>query len=452
MAVIRRSLIWIVLVAAAAIAPAFAPDKGTAVRPNVLVVTIDTLRADRLSAYGYERKTSPNLDRLIERGVRFTQARTVEPLTGPALCSMITSRYPHEHGASRNGLRMRDGLDSLPKLLRDEGYRTAAFVGNWTLKDRVTGLGEHFGEYEAILKRKRWLGLISSEAIADDLTASAVEWITDHAESRDKRPFFLWVHYVEPHAPYRLQEQHLEALGLPKKGNHSPSDRYDTEIAEVDRSVGGLLTLLDTLELSDDTIVVFTSDHGESLGEHNYWGHGRHLYEPTLHVPMSITWNGKLAPRTIEAPALILDIAPTVANLVGAEPSDEFLGYDWSPALDGAAPQPVDRWTRHQAHKGVVLSDHDSALARRSGLLEVAIIQRGLKEISRVKGGKHWRFDLSKDPGEETNLVKFKSPPSEGLSTWTEVVSSGLDTLDNDIPEPLDEEAAKQLRALGYAD
>jgi len=423
-----------------------------ALRPNLLIVTIDTLRADRMSAYGYERPTSPNLDRLMADGVRFTQARTVEPLTAPALCSMITSRYPHEHGASRNGLRMRSGLESLPKMLRAEGYRTSAIVANWTLKNKASNLGEHFEEYRTVLKRKRWFGLVSGEATADDVNNAAVEWFQDYVDSGDDRPFFLWVHYVEPHAPYRLQKDHLEALGLPTKGDHLPADRYDTEIAEVDRAVGEFLLHVESLDFQRERMTVFTSDHGESLGEHNYWGHGRHLYEPTLHVPLSLTWPGRLEPATISAPALLVDLAPTIARLLELEPPSSFVGYDWTPTLREGGQPPSDRLTHYQAHKGAVISDHDSDLARRSGLLEVAVIQQGLKEIFRIKNGRHWKFDLAADPSELVNLIEAKSSPSERLLGLIEIVSNELNDLDADVPEPLDEESIERLRALGYAD
>ncbi len=434
-------------------APAAVPASDAAAgRPNVLLITIDTLRADRLSAYGYSRKTSPNLDRLITEGVRFTQARTVEPLTGPALCSMVTSRYPHQHGASRNGLRMRPELDSFPKQLREAGYRTAAFVGNWTMKSKATGLDEHFELYETVLRRKRWWGLVSSEATADDLNESAFTWLAGHAAGEPDRPFLLWVHYVEPHAPYRLQERHLPALGLAQRSDYPPSDRYDTEIAEVDRSVGELLAHLAALDLGRETLLVFTADHGESLGEHNYWGHGRHLYEGTLHIPLSVSWPGRLTPRTIDAPALNLDVAPTILGLVGLAAPASFAGYDWSRALRGEVEPPAGRQTHYQAHKGVVLSAHDSDVARRSGLLEVAIMDRQLKQIFRAKSGRLRRHDLTTDPGELLNLGDEGDPPSESLQGWMDQVARGLTNLDSDPPEPLDEESIESLRALGYTD
>jgi len=421
-------------------------------RPHVLLLTVDTLRADRMSGYVYERATSPHLDRLMRSGVRFTEARTVEPLTAPALCAMLTSRFPQEIGATRNGLRMRPELPSLPKLLSEQGYRTAAVVSSWTLRDKTTGLAEHFDEYEELLTRRRWLGMVSPEARAEEVTASALERLELFAAASTDRPFFFWVHYIDPHAPYKKHKPHLEALGIEKKRGRLPaSDRYDSEIAYTDRSIGELLARLDQLGLADRTLIAFTSDHGESLGEHDYWGHGRHLYEPTLHVPMSLTWPGRIEPGTIEAPALIIDLAPTIADLLGLDYPSTFRGFDWTGVLAGDAP-PLDRETQYQAHRGAVLTGHDSDFARLGGLLELAVLRHGHKEIVRVKDGRRWRFDLDADPGELKNLTDRKAPPPEALQVWMDFVDAGLRHSDEIPPEALDDETIARLRALGYAD
>ena len=432
-----------------AAAPSFAAE-----RANVLILTVDTLRADRLSAYGHERPTSPHIDRLIDHGVRFTRARTVEPLTSPALCSMLTSQHPHEHGSSRNGLRMRAGLTSLPKVLRAEGWATAALVGNWTLRDKLSGLGEHFEQYDEVLNRRRWFGLLRRESTADDLTEAAVEWLGDHSAERAGRPFLLWVHYVEPHAPYLLHEEHAARLGIDTGRRVPPELRYETEIAAVDASIGELLGALEGLGLDESTLVVFASDHGESLGEHNYWGHGRHLYEPTLLIPMSLTWPGRLAPATIDAPALNLDLAPTILGLLGVDAPSAFAGYDWTAVLRGRREAPAERVTWHQAHRGAVISNHDSDLARRAGLLAVARVDQAHKEIFRVENGRHSAFHLIADPGERDDLTPPKIDGSEALMDWLRVVYRGLNDADADAepPQPLDAETAAQLRSLGYTD
>lgn len=419
-------------------------------RPSVVLVSIDTLRSDRLSGYGYDRPTSPNIDRVLDAGLRFEEARTVEPLTSPASCSMITSLYPHEHGSSRNGLRMREGLDSLPKRLSAHGWRTAAFVGNWTLRDKLSGLGEHFDDYREVLNRKRWWGLVRREADARDLTARALEWVGQHQRRNEGQPFFLWVHYTEPHAPYRFQTDFAEALGLDPDRKPEAEDRYDTEIAFVDDAVGRLLEGIDERLPAGERIVIVTSDHGESLGEHDYWGHGRHLYEPTLRIPLGISWPGTIEPRSFAAPALNVDIGPTLLGLLDLPSEPSFQGFDWSAVLDGAE-EPADRVTWYQAHRGAVLTAHDSELARRSGLLAVAMLQGGYKEIVRLKGERRMIFDLREDPL-ELDEGEVSSSPTLDLRSWRDVVEASLGRLDDEPPEPLDAESIERLRALGYAD
>jgi len=418
--------------------------------PNVVILTVDTLRADRLSSYGYRRPTTPNIDRLLASGARFTEARTVEPLTNPALCSMFTSLYPHEHGATRNGLRLRPGLPSVARALERRGYRSAAFVGNWTLKNRISGLGDHFERYDEVLTRKRWLGMFKGEATAEDLTDAALAWL-EETRKGSPRPFLLWVHYVDPHAPYRLQEDFVRPLGIAAHGEVTRPDRYDTEVAFVDYHLGRLLAAFDRdPTLKANTLFVFAADHGESLGEHGYWGHGRNLYEPTLRIPLGFTWSAKIRPgTTIDAPALNIDVAPTILGLAGLPVPAGFRGFDWTPIFQGAAP-PRDRIALFQAHKGAVLSAQEAASARRKGLLEVGVMIGERKEIFRLAERRLWLFDLGKDP-RETRSFAEGTQVSQRLHDWMDTVQRGLIATDRLGPAEVDAENAEQLRALGYA-
>ncbi len=454
-AVLRRST-PLALLALTLVTPS--PAQARQRFPNILLITIDTLRADRLSTYGYDRQTSPELDALLANGTLFTQARTIEPLTGPASCSMITSIYPHEHGASRNSLAMRPGLASLPKRLAQRGYATAAFIGNWTLRDKLTGLGEHFQSYQELFTRRRWFGLFNAEATAADVTEAALSWTTKHHRAEPHRPFFVWIHYVEPHAPYRLQKPFASRLGIKLGDGVERSDRYDTEIAFVDDQIGVLLRGIADHSAPQDTLIIFTSDHGESLGEHGYWGHGRHLWEPSLRIPFGIVWPGKVPPgRRIDAPALILDVAPTVLGLIGLPVAESFRGYDWSPVLSGESQPPDERLSLLQAHKGAVVGDNANNKAREGGLLEVAIIEGQRKELldlraKSAKGPKRKIYDFVQDPRELRNLTDSTTPPSTRLESWLAVVRQGL-KLSNDLPAAeLDEEALEKLKALGYID
>jgi arylsulfatase A-like enzyme len=291
--------------------------------------------------------------------------------------------------------------------------------------------------------------MVRREADAEDLTDSAIEWLDSN--NGQSAPFFMWVHYVEPHAPYRLHEDYLEQIGVEPGGNQPPEIRYDTEIAFVDASSGRLLDYMEETKLGENTIVVFVSDHGESLGEHGYWGHGRNLYEPTLRIPMSITWEGSLRPGTIEAPSLIIDLAPTILGMLREEGPATFEGFDWTGVFSGDE-APMDRQTLYQAHRGAVMSKHESDLARRSGLLEVGVIHDEKKEVFHVGKSRRQFYDLTADPLELQDLSEKKADPTEGLMTWMRTVFDGLIAVEDSPPEPLDEESVEVLRSLGYVD
>lgn len=418
--------------------------------PDVVVVVVDTLRADRLSSYGYERPTSPEIDRLLSRGVRFESARTVEPLTGPASVSLLTARFPHEHGASRNGLRMRPGMVSLPKLLAERGYRTGAFVGNWTLRDELTGLAEHFDEYRGVFSRKRWFGLFNSEADGRDLTEEALGWVHEQREEHPHSPVFAWVQYVEPHAPYRFWEALAPPLGIEFGRGVPQSDRYDTEVAFSDREVGRLLRGFGgDSGLSRSTLVVFLADHGESLGEHDYWGHGRHLFDNSLRIPMGVVWPGRIASGTVSEPALITDVAPTVLGLLGLPTPSELHGFDWSRVFLEDEDPPV-RETYYEAHKGAVHGDHTSSRARIDGLLEVGRITGTRKEVLDLRDGSVRIYDLAENPDETRNLAEEDSRPSPEIELWLQSVQAGLQAASDIPPAELDAEARERLRSLGY--
>jgi arylsulfatase A-like enzyme len=441
----RRQLIQttttIALVAIAAVSWAETPKA-------VAIITVDALRADRLSCYGYGRPTSPAIDDLLRGGVRFDAARADEPLTSPSMCSMITGIEPQEHAATRNGLRMREGLDSLPKVLAAHGWTTAAFVSNWTLKDNLTRLGEHFDYYGEVFTRRRWFGLLNSEATAEDVTDEALGWVSNHTSSPSAPPLFLWVHFVEPHAPYRFHSEYAARLGITDK-DPKRSDRYDTEVAAADAAVGRLLRGLETHFAPDEMIVVFAADHGESLGEHDYWGHGRYLYEPSLRVPLGIRWKGTVEQRVIERQATILDIAPTILGLLGIEAPSEFAGLSWAAAAEGGE-LPSERTLCYQAHKGAVHGEHDDERARSKGLLSVGIVSGDRKEILQIKNGEHLLFDLATDPAELVSLVPADAQPSDPLLECLGRVSEGLGALDRLTTKKLDDETVEQLRVLGY--
>jgi arylsulfatase A-like enzyme len=447
---VRRKLINFTafLVAIAAFAPVLSAAVST--RPSIVVITVDALRADRLGSYGYSKATSPNIDRLISQGMRFERAWTPEPLTGPAMCSMVTGLEPHVHAATRNGVRMKPGLNSLPKILAENGWRTAAFVGTWTLKDNLTLLGEHFETYGERLERRRWFGILNSEATCEDVTDDALDWLGEERKKGPEKPFFLWVHYIEPHAPYRFHGEYAQRLGI-NDDKLTKKDRYDTEIAAVDESIERLLTGVRQAVDDKDLLVVFTADHGESLGEHNYWGHGRYLYEPSLRIPLGIVWKGVIPPGTIHSQATLLDLMPTLLELVGIEAPADLPGASWAASLRGNGDL-GERVGCYQAHRGAVHGDsaRDSDKKRSKGLLWVGVIDNDRKEMIKVSRQVIQLYDLEVDPQELDNLAPVDAIPSDDLAACLARVTEGLGSLDKLATEKLDAETVEKLRALGY--
>jgi len=402
--------------------------------PSIVLITVDTLRPDHLSRYGYARPTSPAIDRVLASSLEFTDARTVEPLTSPALGSMLASLPPHLHGATRNGIPMSPVAASLPRELGRHGYRTAAFVSNWVLAEKACGFATHFDRYEERFDRKRWYGFVD-EGSAANVAEAALSWIDEERG----RPFFAWLHFSEPHAPYRYHARFADGLGVPPL-LPSRKDRYDTEIAAVDDAVNALLVQLARRGLLDGRVIVaLTSDHGEAFGEHGENGHGRHLWDTTLRIPMAIWWPAALQPRIVEAPATILDLAPTLLGLLELPVPPAFQGFDWS----GGEAGPPPRRLVFEAHRSAVLLGNRSE-ARAGGLLELAVLDRGIKTVTRTSDGSTFSHDLAADPYELRPLERAPAFPSVLLELVRKRLVAAKPS------PPLDDELARRLRSLGY--
>ena len=244
--------------------------------PNLLLITLDTTRADRLGCYGYSLADTPVLDSLARRGVLFERAFTPAPLTLPAHASMLTGLNPPEHGLRINGQnRLDDSVSTLAELLKERGYVTGAFLASYVLHSRF-GLGQGFEVYD-----DNWIGDGSTggglrrQREGGQVVDGALKWL---AERESSKPFFSWVHLYEPHAPYVL---HRELFGSKYAGRP-----YDAEIAYTDMQVGRLVDYLKERELLDQTLIVIAGDHGEGLGDHDERDHGYTLYNSTLRVPL----------------------------------------------------------------------------------------------------------------------------------------------------------------------
>ena len=263
-----------------------------ATKPNIVFITIDTLRADRLG-----RGLTPALDALSASGVRFLNARATVPLTLPSHVSIMTGTLPPQHGVRENGVIFRKGVEPIARTLRTNGYQTAAFVGAYVL-DRRFGLAEGFDIYDDRVQRDpEAMGRLEAERRGSDVIDAALAWL-----DQGRTPFFLWVHLYDPHAPYAAPPEFVAKAG----GN-----AYDGEVAYADAQAGRLLQRLRDRGLADRTVIAVMGDHGEGLGDHGEQTHGMLTYDATLRVPLVIAGPG-ITPREVSAPVSLADVAPTI--------------------------------------------------------------------------------------------------------------------------------------------
>lgn len=330
---------------------------GPDARPHVLLVTVDTLRPDRLSAYGYAGHRTPNIDRLAAEGVLYENAFTDTPWTTPSMVSVMTGVHGPRHGfRSTNVDRL--GLDqtTLAEILRSHGYATAAIIGSFPL-DSIYQLDQGFDHYDDHFTRPAWqqpghaseqipsrfsedpaeqASLLLEKAQNDsrrsdaEVTDATLAWLADWSEADSAAPFFLWVHYFGPHAK--------PDWGAPKAAHNAQQlVQYDPDVRENDAEIGRLLAALDDAGLTDDTLVLFHADHGESLGEQGYFGHGYRLNDATMRIPFLMRFPGRVAAGLrIDAVAQNVDILPTVLAAVGIPSEMPLAGRNLLPGADAS--------------------------------------------------------------------------------------------------------------------
>ncbi len=432
-------------------------------RPHVVLITVDTLRADHLASYGYHLKTSPHMDQLAEEGVRFDRAYTAIPMTGPAHFSMFTGRYPQEHGARINGVSLPGDSKwlTVPKVLRRFGYTSGAFVSAWPLVGRLTQLHRDFDHYDEEMERS--YQVFHSMRWAEDVTRPALRWLEEH---KDEEHLFLWVHYFDPHEPYNLRKEFAdpEQVGEPhpdlptyEKSVQNRIRRYDSEIGYADKHIGMLLRRLDKLGMRDNTLVVLLSDHGEGLGEQGFVGHGRWLYESTTRVPWIMRLPGRIPAGSVIAQNVsTLDLAPTLLDLAVPEFREEtqitisYAGRSQVPAImEAPQPQPRSiRFVSFEGKKGFIPSWISWVWKPNSGLpFRIGKIDGSMKMIWTPGVTQFEFFDLSSDPLELNSEIlakgdrryKFESAAFERWFESTDLAESEsrLDKRDQEILESL---------------
>lgn len=372
---------------------------------NVVLVSMDTVRHDRLHCYGRKQIDTPVLDGLAREGVRFSQAVAPVPMTLPSHATMLTGLDPHHHGARVNGMfKLNDDVPTLATVLGQAGYRTGAVIAAFVL-DRRFGLARGFDHYDDDLSSGRSSYEFGYRERPADLVNKAAEaWLR---KSSDK-PFFLFVHYFDPHWPYTAPE--------PFAGKYKDNfyGDYDEEIAYTDHQLGKLLGVLDEIGQRDKTLIVVTSDHGEGLDQHNEKTHSLLVYDTTLRVPLIISGpsplpHGRLMPRQVG----LIDIMPTVLDLVGVSSPAPMDGVS---LLSPLPPEPRSLYVETLGSKflhgwaplvGVRREDYKLIIAPRSELYDVQTDPDELRNLLRSKGQivRELQSDLRKLLGGDPELV-----------------------------------------------
>ena len=395
-------------------------EPGAVARPNLVLITIDTLRADHVGAYGYARDTSPEMDRLAGEGILFEQAQVQWPKTNPSMASMMSSTYCMTNGVREYGAPIDPKLMTLAQIMDRAGYYCASFVANAHL-GRFFNFDRGFDEVHELWAERQhahplslnYVGTYDNERIAALVTA----WIGAHQDET----FFLWLHLLDPHGPYEppeaLQTPYLDDeiydsqnMGVAwaqvpyyqrREGMALLADyvaRYDGEVAYSDQVVSRVVAELDAHGLAGNTLLVVSADHGESLGEHKYYfDHGKYMYQSCLRVPLVFYWPGTIpAGRRIDTPVGMIDLLPTLLELLGIDISPyraEFQGHSFAASIRGAP----------MAGRAIFAEGAAGQVSIRRGKWKLIDDPRADPKTGQVG---LQLYDLSQDPAETNNLAE----------------------------------------------
>jgi choline-sulfatase len=391
---------------------------------NVVVVTIDTLRADHLHCYGYQKIQTPVLDQLAQRGVLFENAVAQAPLTPPSHASIFTGQYPTVHHVrNTGGFILPSSARPLAKILQEQGWDTAAFVSSAVLKKAI-GFNNGFAVYDDQMPRqgkKEEFGE-DPERRAGDTVDRAVHWLN----TQSGKPYFLWVHLYDPHMPYKPPSPFKE------KYRDSP---YDGEIAYTDQEVGRLLAAVGEKAPPGKTITAILSDHGESLSEHGEYSHGVFLYDATLHIAFMMAGPRIPAGLRVKQQVRSIDFLPTVLNLLDATAPADVQGLSLLPALSGRT-VPTEISYEETLYPKLAL-----------GWAEL----RGIRtnHWKYIRAPKPELYDLGQDPRETTNVIRQHPGEVERFEAQLKnaIGNGGSEKVDTNM---LDERQMAQLKSLGY--
>ena len=388
---------------------------------RIILITVDTLRADRLETYGYAGTPNPAVNALAQDGVLFEQVIAQSPLTLPSHCSILTGTFPYHTGVrDQAGFSLKPEHMTLAERLRSEGFRTAAFIGSSVL-NAGTGLDQGFDLYWDLPEQG------PPERRGGEVMGRALEWMSAQGDSR----FFAWIHLFDPHSPYAAPEPY---------GGRYRDRPYDGEVAYVDSLIGDLVRHLRRHRFYDRTLLVFTSDHGESLGEHGESSHGMFLYDATVRIPLIIkaagsTWKGKVIREQVRG----VDIAPTILQLAGLRVDDQIQGRGLLSLIRG-------RWNQPEL---AAYSETYYPYYHFQWSPLFSMRARGFKYIDAPKPE---LYDVASDAGERRNIIGDRPSMAaylqETLEGEYQKFSAGRD--EPPEPEQMDRATIERLKSLGY--
>jgi choline-sulfatase len=388
----------------------------------IILISVDTLRADWLGCYQSERRLTPHIDAFAKDGTLFSEMSSLVPLTLPSHAALLTSTYPFVNHVQENGIPLGPNAISLATILKNEGYRTAAFVGGFVL-DRRFGLNRGFDVYDSPfdLHKKTVTDVGELKRPGSQVTSTAKRWL----ERNSSAPFFLFLHLYDLHTPYAL----LEGVRLP-----SGETGYKAELAYVDRVLGDFFRFLSANELLKRSLIVFTSDHGEGLGDHDESTHGYFIYQSTIRVPLIIHWPGSsayMAQTRVNEPVSLLDVAPTILDALGMQRPKEMQGRS---LITARGAEPI----------------YSESLYARKYFGCAALRSLRTERYKYIDAPKPELYDLATDPGELHNIYDRQRSTAAALREQMAAVRASSPDSRSGNREAPDSLAISALRSLGY--
>jgi arylsulfatase A-like enzyme/Tfp pilus assembly protein PilF len=399
---------------------------------NIVLFTIDTLRADHLECYGYGGVKTPQINKLASEGVLFEHNIVQTPLTLPSHSSIFTGTYPLYHGIRDNGgFYLDEKHVTLAESLKQMGYLTGGFVSAFVL-DSKWGLDQGFDHYydNFDLTKFKKVSLDSVQRRGDEVLAETYRWLDENQQEK----FFAWIHLYDPHTPYDPPEPYKTEYGGRNFG------LYDGEIAYVDQLMGEFRQYMEEKGLWENTLIIFTSDHGESLGEHKENAHGFFIYDSAVRVPLIIRFpQAKLSGQRIINQVRSVDLMPTILNLIGGAVPENVQGESILPILVGS-----EKEDGRLAYSETYWPNYHY------GWSELKSLRKGQNKF--ISAPKPELYDVWQDPGEMTNLVNARASLGNDMQRELDafMAQHSVEGIDEVKPQKVDQDSLEKLQALGY--